>query len=143
MNSHYSPILHGCMNNRRGRAEFKNFLIILDSGCISTIVMRRLIGKLHPEKDAVMQWHTQARNITTNLKVKVDFTLPAISATNVVTWKCHMDESSKGINDMILGRYLLLELGINISFPEHVIKADDGTLKGSTTTMVDFGTYIF
>ena len=25
MNSHYSPILHGCMNTRKGRVKFKNF----------------------------------------------------------------------------------------------------------------------
>ena len=34
-----------------------------------------------------MQWHTQARNITTDLKVKVDFILPTLIATNAVTWK--------------------------------------------------------
>ena len=52
LNSHYSPIIHGCMNTRKGKAKFKNSYILLDSGCISTIVMRRLIRKLHPEKYA-------------------------------------------------------------------------------------------
>ena len=69
--------------------------------------MRRLFEKLHPEKDAMMQWHTQAGNITTNHKVKVYFTLPAISATNAVTSKYHADESNKGRYNMILGKYLL------------------------------------
>ena len=50
-----------------------------------------------------MQWHTQSGNITTNLKVEVKFTLPELSATNVVTWKCHVDDSDKGRNCMILG----------------------------------------
>ena len=53
-----------------------------------------------------MHWHTQAGNITTNLKVGVYFTLPTISATNVLTWKCHVDDSAKGGYDMILGIYL-------------------------------------
>ena len=43
-----------------------------------------------------MQWQTQAGNITTNFKVKVDFTLPTISAMDVLTWKCHVDESVRG-----------------------------------------------
>ena len=60
INSHYSPILHGFVNTRKGRAKFKNFQIILDSGCSSTILMRRLVEKLCPEKDAVMQWQRQA-----------------------------------------------------------------------------------
>ena len=50
-----------------------------------------------------MQFHTQAGNIPTDLKVEVDFTLPELSTTNVVTWKCHVDYSAKGIYDMILG----------------------------------------
>ena len=34
-------------------------------------------------------------------------------------------------------------MGLNINISKHVIKADDGTLNGSTTPMVDLGTYIF
>ena len=77
-----------------------------------------------------MQWRTQAGNINTNFKVKVDFTLPAISATNVVTWKCHVDDSTRGGYNMILGRYLLTELGLNLKVSEQAIKADDAILKG-------------
>ena len=44
--------------------------------------MVRLVEKLHPVKDDTMQWHTQAVNITTNLKVQVGFNLPVLSATN-------------------------------------------------------------
>ena len=51
-----------------------------------------------------MQWHTQAGNITTNINIEVDFTLPELSVTNVVVWKCHVDDSTKGSYDMILGR---------------------------------------
>ena len=57
--------------------------------------MGRLVGKLHPGTDAVIQWHTQVGNITTDLKVKVDFTLPALSAKNEMTWKCHVGNSGK------------------------------------------------
>ena len=69
--------------------------------------MGRLVEKLCPEKDAVMKWHTQDGNITTNIKVKIYLTLPALRTTNVVTWKCHVDESSKVRYDMILGQDLL------------------------------------
>ena len=65
--------------------------------------MVRPTEKLHPEKDSPMQWNTHAKNITNNLKVKIDFTLPALSATNVVIWNCHVDDFAKGRYDMILG----------------------------------------
>ena len=42
----YSPILHEFINTRYGGAKFKSFLIILESGCSSTIVMGRLVKKL-------------------------------------------------------------------------------------------------
>ena len=99
--------------------------------------------KLSPEKDAPMKWHTQAGNITTNLKVKVDSTLTALSATNIVTWRCHMNYCTKGRYDMILGRYVLTESELILKFSEHVIKSDDGPFNGSTTPMVDLGKYIF
>ena len=72
------------------------------------ILMVRLVQKLGPIKDDVMHWHTHTGNIATNIKVEVDFTLPKLIAANVVTWKCHVDDSSKGRYDMILGRYLLI-----------------------------------
>ena len=110
LNSHYSPILHGCMNSRKIRANFKNFRIILDNGFSSTIVMGRLVEGIHLEKDAVMQWQKQAGNITTDLKVKLFFNLSTLSATNFMTRKCHVDDSAKGTYDMILGIYQWTEL---------------------------------
>ena len=105
--------------------------------------MGRLVEKLHPEKYAVMQWHMQAGNITTNLKVKVDFTLPELVMTNVLTWKIHVDNSAKGRYYMILGQYILTQLGLNLNISEHVIKADGRPFKGSTTPMVDLGKCVF
>ena len=98
------------MNTIKSKEKLKNFRILLESGFSSTIVMGRLVEKLYINEDAVMQWHTQSGNITTNLKVKVYFILPALSATTVVTWKCHAYESAKGRYDIILGIYLLTEL---------------------------------
>ena len=54
--------------------------------------------------------HTQTVKITINIKVKIDFTLPELSATKIVTWNCHVDDSAKGRYDMILRRDLLKEL---------------------------------
>ena len=91
------------MNTRRVKARFKTFRILLDNECTSTIVMWRLVKTLGLEEVAQMQWNTQARNITTNIMVKIDFTLPTLSATNVRMWNCHVDESSKVRYDIILG----------------------------------------
>ena len=47
-------------------------LIFLYGECSSTILMRISKSKVKRTKYAVMQWQTQAINITTNNRVKVD-----------------------------------------------------------------------
>ena len=89
------------------------------------------------------QWHTQAGSITTNIKVKIDFALPKISTTKIVSWNRHMDVSAKDRYDMILVRYILLALGLNFLLSDHAIESYDGNLKGSIEPMVDMGTYEF
>ena len=79
----------------------------MDSGYSFTIVMRSLVETLSLEKDAVIEWHMQAGNITTYFKVKVDFTLPVLIVMNVVTCNFHLDYSAKGRYDIILGRDII------------------------------------
>ena len=42
-NIHYSPNIHGFMNTRKGKAKFKNYQIILDSGCSSMVLIVRMV----------------------------------------------------------------------------------------------------
>ena len=66
--------------------------------------MGSLFEKIHTEKYAMIKWHTQASNITNNIKVRFYFTLLTLIATYVVTCKCHEDDSTKGRYNMILER---------------------------------------
>ena len=90
-----------------------------------------------------MKWYTQAGNINTNLKVKIYFTLPELSATKIVTWNCQVYDSTKRRYYMILCRDILTQLGLNIKLSEHVIKKGDGTLTGSLAPIVDLSMYEF
>ena len=56
-----------------------------------------------------MTWHMQDGNITTNIKVEVDFTLPERSAANVVMWKCHVNDSAKVRYNAILLKDIIKE----------------------------------
>ena len=107
------------------------------------IIIGSLIKKTNPKEDTLIRWHTQVGGITTNLKFKIDFTLPKISATRIVMWKCHVDDSTKSRYDMILGGYKLSDLVLNLKISDHIIESDDETLKGSTSPMADMGTYEF
>ena len=50
----------------KGKGKFNKFRVLLYSGCGSTILMLMLIKNLNPKEDNVIQWHTQAGNITTS-----------------------------------------------------------------------------
>ena len=90
-----------------------------------------------------MQCHTQTGNITTNIKIEVDFNLPRHSAANVTTQKYHVDDSAKGQYFIITGIYILAKLVLSKKLSDHITKSDDGKFKGSTSLMVDLGTYKF
>ena len=77
-----------------------------------------------------MQCHTQAGIINTNLKVKTGFTIPELSTTKIVTCNFHVGESAKFIYGIILGRYLLTDLGLNTTLSDCVVEADYGYFKG-------------
>ena len=50
LNIRCSTILQGCIKTQKGKTMFKIFQILLDSGCISTVIMGRLINKFTPKK---------------------------------------------------------------------------------------------
>ena len=74
-----------------------------------------------------MQWHTKTGNITINIKVEVNLTLPELSAANFVTWKFHVDDFAKCRYDIISGIYILTELVLNPKISSNLMT---GLLKG-------------
>ena len=44
---------------------------------------------------------------------------------------------------MILGRDILIELGLNLKYSKHVIKSYDGPFMGATAPMIGLGAYLF
>ena len=54
----------------------------------------------------------------------------------LVTWYFHVDESDKVIYDMILGRDILTELGLNLNFYDYVIEEYYVHFKGLTVPIV-------
>ena len=88
-------------------------------------------------------WETQAGKSTTSRKVNVDFCLTELSATNIATWKCHVDESTNGRYDMILGRDLLTTLGLDLKFSENIMIGGKGPYEGCSAPIVDLNYYDF
>ena len=132
------------MNTRSGRKRFINLQILLESGSSSTIVIGKLTSKLKRKKPPeITTWETQAGKFTTSQKVNVDFCLTELSATKIVSWKCHVDNKTNSRYDMILDIELLTSLGLDLKFSKNIIIGNEGTYEGCYSPMVGLSNYDF
>ena len=109
-------------STKQAKRKVKNKLlhmqILLDSSCRAILINKKFINNSKSTKDKKTRWTTKAGNFNTNRKCEVDFTLPAFNAKKIVSWNCYVDESDNSNNnyDMIIGRDILHELGIDLMF---------------------------
>ena len=91
----------------------------------------------------MMQCHTTAGSININIKVNILFILPEITRIKIVTWNFHVDVSAKVRYYMILGRYPLTDLLLDIKLSDHIIEAYEKHFKGSKAPIVEMVAYEF
>lgn len=98
------------MNACKRIAKFKVLQILLGGELCFTIIMVNMKSQIKKKKDAVTQWQAQAGTFTTDQKHKLNFFLQEFSATKIVTWECHVDESNEVQYDIFLVIDLLTTL---------------------------------
>ena len=81
---------------------------------------KNVSNKSVPEKSTKVQYI--ARDFMTNYMVIVEFSLSLLSATIIVSQKCHMNDSTSGRYDMIISRDLLTTIGIDLKFTINTIE---------------------
>ena len=93
---------------------------LLDTGCSKTLINRRVLGNLKRTPTSRTEWATKGGNFHTTTSCEVTFTLPAFHENRDITWTCFVDDSDNSLSqyDMIIGRDLITELGINFIFSE-------------------------
>jgi len=109
---------------------WKRMRILLDSGCAATLINQSLIGKLKAIKENKTKWTTKAGNFNTHRKCQITFTLPAFHKHRKISWNCYVDESpsNTSIYDLIIGRDLMHEIGIDICFSTAEIIWDNASI---------------
>ena len=121
------PITFGRLNTSLGKPVPKNVRILLDSGSSATVMCTRLAKKLRIKKIPDVNWSTMAGNVKTGLKSKIEFSLPEFFEDRLIEWDSYLT-NDLGSYDMIIGRDLLCELGVDINFSTSTCTWDSSTI---------------
>ena len=112
----------------RGKGKGKPVTVkaLLDSGGSGTLITEEYAKKLSVVDDYgdAINWDTAAGVMKTYKAVKARFTLPELHDNRLINWnKVHVAKSL-GAYDMIIGRDLLTDLGIDIRFSDSMCAWD-------------------
>ena len=97
------------------------FKILLDSGANGSLVTHQLVRSLGASTGKSTVWTTAAGEFKTKGRIKLVFKLPKLSPTAEVRWDVHVHWGTLNSYDMILGRDVLTEIGIDILFSKQLI----------------------
>ncbi len=114
----------------RGKGKPKPITLkaLLDSGGSGTLVNKKYVTKLARILGADPQkWETPGGTMHTSEKVKARFTLPEFHDNHLLEFDVHVAENL-GAYDMIIGRDVLRDLGINIKFSDMTVEWDNSTI---------------
>jgi transposase InsO family protein len=130
---HLSTITLGWIHALRGSqksSDLKRLRILFDTGCAATLINTKFLGNLKTKKVKSTKWTTKSGSFSTNKKCNCTFILPEFHDGRDITWTCYVDETDNRLSryDMIIGRDLLTELGINFLFDEGIMTWDNASV---------------
>ena len=137
-----SSITLGYLASRDGSCKtkhWKRMKKLFASGCAATLVNHELVKDLKQSRDKKTRWRTKAGKFTTSNKCNITFKLPAFYEHREITWNCYVDTTNTNIcnYDLIIGRDLMHEIGINILFKDAVLEWDGATIPMQSTDKLD------
>ena len=104
-----------------GKVKAKRISVLLDSGASSSVIHKDLVKKLRIKPTSPTVWNTAAGPLSTEGKVTLTFTLPELSPSASITTTVHVHPTQITRYDMIIGRDLMTELGIDVMFSTSTI----------------------
>ncbi len=118
-------------DGKKGRnLRHQGLRVLLDSGTSHSIAGRNCAKKLKEKKGT---FSTGNGALNTKYVSTIYFNLPEFSESKIITWDFHITEKNNLGYDMIIGRDLMQELGMDLVFSENVV-----TWEGTKIPMRDF-----
>ena len=120
------------LNKRPGKHGLPQRLrILFDSGCSATLINKKFVRHWKKSRNENVKWKTKAGVFKTKRRCEIEFTLPAFHENRNITCNAYIDEShhEESHYDMIIGRELMITLGINLMFATAEIQWDNATIQ--------------
>jgi len=121
---HLSPIVFAELRAGLGKVKTKALKVLLDSGASTSLVQASAVKKLRHKKTRSETWTTAAGTFQTTHTTDVEFKLPEFSSSRIIKANFHIMENHIKY-DMILGRDILSDLGIDLLFSNQLIQWPD------------------
>ena len=121
-----SPITIGYLTRKPGtwkKSHISRLRVLFDSGCEATLVNAEKVKGLPKMKSQPVSWTTKAGSFKTKERCQLRLKLPSFFENKEIEWNAYVDpsEGSSSRYDLIIGRDLMLEAGIDIKFSEEKV----------------------
>ena len=120
-NLHCIPVTFGKLRTNTNSARTHTIRVLLDSGASSSVIRHTVVSELPQKHTATTEWRTVAGTLQTHTKVLIQVILPELNQTSIIEHETHVTTHLCEY-DMIMGRDLLIPLGININFNDMTIQ---------------------
>ena len=111
------------------RTKTKMARILLDSGSSGCLVSKNMAKRLETTKSKPLKWATKSGTFKTDKVAMVPFCLFELHPDKQITWEMHVDETEQLADkyDIIIGRDLMLSLGLNLLFESKELEWEKAT----------------
>ncbi len=126
---HLVPITYVTFNTRLGKPKLVKLKALLDSGGSGTLVTKKYAAKLRQKTKGsnVQEWVTPAGTMSTQGTCRSRMIMHEFHEKRQIEWDFHIADDL-GPYDMIIGRDMLTDLGIDLRFSDHTVYWDDSEI---------------
>ena len=110
--------VYGGKKNRKIKHE--GLKVLIDTGCDSSMAIEKYASSKRKEKES--NYVTGSGVLKTKYESEIHFTLPEFSDKKIIRWNFNITDSKDLGYDIIIGRDILIELGISLSFKNKSVK---------------------
>ena len=104
------PLAFVRFNTSLGKAKPVTIRALLDSGASESLVSQKYVKKLRIKKTerGSTTWNTPGGDMTTNQKVKAQFSIPELQDKKLIEWDLHVTKDTVSYTHLTLPTILLV-----------------------------------